>query len=216
MPAPTAAELTDTARRALAGVGLRGRRIGDLALALGQTCSQALTLFISQAMVLPGIAALAPPPALSGSTAGPGRLLPPPAGGPAAPMLEPLALAALTARELLGSRHSALAAVMAGAIAQGILLFTQAMMVSPGIPIAGLVTTGPGQLTGSLPQQAELQPVVHRLLLAGNLRGEKSDSLAAAIAQVVADSLALFGPRVMVLPGIACSPTATVAPGRLL
>jgi hypothetical protein len=129
--------------------------------------------------------------------------------------LEPLAQAALVARELSGSKQSALGGVLAGALAQGIMLFTTVMMVGPGIPIAGLVTTGPGRLTGSTPQKAQLQSIVHSLLDAGGLRGEKAGALAGAIAEIVAESLLLFGQRVLVLPGIACTPTATVAPGRL-
>ncbi len=146
MPAPAAAQLEPIARGALAAAGLQGENAGDLAKALADVTAQALTLFLSQAMVMPGIPAAAPPPALSGSTVGPGSLMPPPAGGPGASQLEPLAQAALQSAGLRGENAPDLGKVIAGALAQGIQLFTTQVKVAPGIPISGLVTTAPGRL----------------------------------------------------------------------
>ncbi|HSP81710.1 MAG TPA: hypothetical protein VLQ93_24535 [Myxococcaceae bacterium] len=146
MPAPTASQLEPLAQAALTSAGIRGENAGDLAKALAETTANALSLLLAQAMVLPGIPAAAPPPAGSGSTAGPGRLLPPPAGGPDASQLEPLALAALTSAGIRGENAGDLAKVMAGALAQGIQLFTAQVLVAPGIPIAGFVTSAPGRL----------------------------------------------------------------------
>jgi hypothetical protein len=146
MPAPTASQLEPLAQAALTSAGIRGENAGDLAKAIAETTANALALLLAQAMVLPGIPAAAPPPAGSGSTAGPGRLLPPPAGGPDASRIEPLAQAALASAGIRGENAGDLARVMAGALAQGIQLFTAQVMVAPGIPIAGFVTSAPGRL----------------------------------------------------------------------
>jgi hypothetical protein len=146
MPAPTAAQLEPIANGALSSAGIQGENAPDLAKALAQTAAQALSIFLAQAMVMPGIPAAAPPPPGSGSTVGPGMLMPPPGGGPDASTIEPLAKAALTSAGLRGDDAPALAKVIAGALAQGIQLFTAQVMVAPGIPIAGFVTTGPGRL----------------------------------------------------------------------
>jgi hypothetical protein len=146
MPAPTSAQLEPLAQGALTAAGLRGDNAPDLAKALANTTAQALALFLAQAMVMPGIPAAAPPPPGSGSTVGPGMLMAPPAGGPGAAQLKPLAQAALTSAGLRGEQASALAEVIAGALAQGIQFFTAQVMVAPGIPITGFVTTAPGRL----------------------------------------------------------------------
>jgi hypothetical protein len=146
MPAPTASQLEPLAQAALTSAGLRGENAGDLAKAIAQTTAGALSLLLAQAMVQPGIPAAAPPPAGSGSTVGPGRLLPPPAGGPGASQIEPLARGALTSAGLRGENAGDLAKVLAGALAQAIQLFTAQVMVAPGIPIAGYVTSAPGRL----------------------------------------------------------------------
>jgi hypothetical protein len=146
MPAPTAPQIEALANSALSAADLRGKHAADLAKALGNVTAQALSLFLAQAMVMPGIPSAAPPPANSGSTVGPGRLMPPPTGGPDASQLESLAEAALVAANLRGESRGALAKVIAGALAQGIQLFTAQVMVAPGIPISGLVTTAPGRL----------------------------------------------------------------------
>jgi hypothetical protein len=146
MPAPAAAQLESIAKGALTSAGIKGENAGDLAKALADVTAQALSMFLSQAMVMPGIPASAPPPALSGSTVGPGTLAPPPAGGPVAAQLEPLAQAALTSAGIKGENAPDLAKVIGGALAQGIQLFTSQVMVAPGIAIAGLTTTAPGRL----------------------------------------------------------------------
>lgn len=146
MPAPPAALLEDLARSAFQAADLRGELAPDIAAATAKTCGQALAMFLAQAMVLPGIPAAIDPISGAGSTAGPGRLLPPPAGGPVAPQLRGLALANLQAAGIRGEDAPALAAVIAGAIAQGLLLFCAAAMVAPGIAVAGFVTAAPGRL----------------------------------------------------------------------
>lgn len=146
MPAPTASQLEPIARGALTSAGLKGEKAGDLAKAIAEATANALTMFLAQAMVMPGIPASAPPPALSGSTVGPGSLMPPPAGGPMAAQLQPLAQAALASVSFTGENVGDLAQVIAGALAQGIQLFTTQVKVAPGIPIAGLTTTAPGRL----------------------------------------------------------------------
>lgn len=146
MPAPTASQLEPLARAALTSAGLCGENAGDLANALAETTANALALFLSQAMVMPGIPAAAPPPPGSGSTVGPGMLAPPPAGGPVAGQLQPLAQGALTSAGIRGENAGDLAQVIGEALAQGIQLFTAQVMVAPGIAIAGFVTTAPGRL----------------------------------------------------------------------
>src|SRR5262245_20743442 len=101
-------------------------------------------MFMAQAMVMPGIPVVAPPPAGSGSTVGPGMMVPPPAGGPDADQLRPIAEAQLLSQGIRGEGAGALAAVLAGAIAQGILMFTAQVAVAPGIAIAGFATSAPG------------------------------------------------------------------------
>lgn len=146
MPAPTADQIEGIAAAALQSRGLRGQDAPGLAKALAQTCGHSLALFLTQAQVLPGIPAAVDPLSGSGSTAGPGMLLPPPAGGPAAQQIEGLALAALQGEGIRGQNASDLARVMAGAMAQGISLFTAQVQVAPGIAVAGFLTTAPGTL----------------------------------------------------------------------
>ena len=146
MPAPQASQIESMATSALDSAGIKGEDAPGLAKALAQTTADALSMFLSQAQVLPGIPAAAPPPPGSGSTVGPGMLLPPPAGGPGASQIESLASAALTAEGIQGENAGDLAKVIAGAIAQGILLFTGQVQVSPGIAIAGFTTSAPGRL----------------------------------------------------------------------
>jgi len=146
MPAPPASLIENLAKAAFQSAGLRGELAPDIAAATAKTCGQALAMFLAQAMVLPGIPAAIDPISGAGSTAGPGKLLPPPAGGPIAPQLRGIALANLQAAGIRGEDASALAAVTAGAIAQGLSLFCASAMVSPGIAVAGFVTTAPGRL----------------------------------------------------------------------
>ena len=146
MPSPTAEQLVGFARSTLDSAGIRGQDAPGLARALAKTTAQALAMFLSQAQVLPGIPASAPPPANSGSTVGPGSLLPPPAGGPTAAQIEGLALADLKGEGIAGANAPDLAKVIAGSLAQAIELFTAQVQVAPGIAISGLVTSSPGNL----------------------------------------------------------------------
>ena len=145
MPSPTAEQLAGFAGSTLDSAGIRGQDAPGLALALAKTTAQALAMFLNQAQVLPGIPASAPPPANSGSTAGPGELLSPPAG-PTAEQLESLALADLKDEGIAGDNVPDLAKVIAGSLAQAIELFTAQVQVAPGIAISGLVTSSPGSL----------------------------------------------------------------------
>lgn len=147
MPAPPPALVENLANAAFQGAGLRGESAPAIARAVAKTTSQAMDLFLAAAMVLPGVPAAIDPITGSGATTGPGMLLPPPAGGPTAPMLRGLALANLNAEGVRGQDAPALAGVISGAIAQGISLFCAGVTVSPGIAVAGFVTTSPGRLT---------------------------------------------------------------------
>jgi hypothetical protein len=146
MPAPQAPQIESIATAALQSAGIRGKNAPDLAKALAQATADALSMFLVQAMVMPGIPAAVEPTTGSGSTAGPGILMPPPAGGPIAPQLEGLAQAALVANNIRGKDAPGLARVIAGALAQAILMFTAQVQVAPGIAVAGFVTTSPGTL----------------------------------------------------------------------
>ena len=216
MPAPTAQQLEGIASGALQSAGIRGQDAPGLAKALAQSTAQALSLFLSQAQVLPGIPAAAPPPPGSGSTAGPGLLLPPPAGGPGATQLESPALAALNGQALRGKNAGDLAKVVSASLAQAIMLFTAQVQIAPGIAIAGLATTSPGSFLTPPPGKAQLQPLADGFMQQNGLRGQDAPALAGAIAEVIAQALTLFAAQVKVAPGIACSPGASVAPGSLL
>jgi hypothetical protein len=66
------------------------------------------------------------------------------------------------------------------------------------------------------PQKSALEPIVAGLMQQEGLKGKDAPALAGAIAEVVAQALALFAAQVMVAPGIACTPAASAAPGRLM
>jgi hypothetical protein len=146
MPAPQASQIEPIATGALQSAGIRGQNAGDLAKALAGVTADALAMFLTQAMVMPGMPAAVDPITGSGSTAGPGMFMPPPAGGPIAPLLEGLAQAALMSNGIRGKDAPGLAKVIGGALAQAILLFTTQVQVAPGIAVAGFVTTSPGTL----------------------------------------------------------------------
>jgi hypothetical protein len=146
MPAPTAQQLEGIANGALQSAGIRGENAGDLAKGLAQATAQALTLFLNQAMVMPGAPAAVDPISGSGSTAGPGLLAPPPVGGPTAQQLEGLARTALNGEGLQGENIPDLAKVFAASLALAIQMFTAQVQVAPGIAVAGFVTTSPGSL----------------------------------------------------------------------
>jgi len=216
MPAPTAQELADLAKSALQSAGLKGAHAPALGDAIGDTCGAALQLFLGMAMVAPGVPGSAPPPPGAGSTSGPGQLLPPPVGGPTAAQIEPLAHNFLAARGIRGQNAPDLAKVLAGAVAQGIQLFTAQVMVGPGITIAGLVTSAPGLLTGSAPPPAAIEGVTAGLCTGNKLQGAHAPDLAKALGKTVADALTQLMQKAKVLPGIPASPGGTVGPGRLI
>lgn len=146
MPAPPPPLVEGLALAAFQSAGLKGQDAPGLARAVAKTTAQALDLFMAQAQVLPGIPAGIDPITGSGSTAGPGMLLPPPAGGPGDSTIRPLALANLQGEGIKGEDAPKMAAVIAGAIAQGLTLFCASVQVSPGIAVAGFVTVSPGRL----------------------------------------------------------------------
>jgi hypothetical protein len=146
MPAPSAAEIENLASSAVKSAGLEGEDAPRLAQAMADVFSQMLTMFASQTQVLPGIPAAVDPISTSGSTVGPGMLLPPPAGGPNASAIEGLAMAALQGAGLRGENIPDLAKALGQAGELGLTLFAAQAMVAPGIAIAGFVTTAPGRL----------------------------------------------------------------------
>jgi len=146
VPSPSASQLEGIASGALQAAGIQGEAAPALAKALAQACADAFSVFLSSAQVLPGIPAAAPPPALSGSTVGPGLLMPPPVGGPTALQLEGMVIAALNGEGIEGENAGDLAKVIASSLEMAITLFTSQVMVAPGIAIAGGVTTTPGLL----------------------------------------------------------------------
>lgn len=66
------------------------------------------------------------------------------------------------------------------------------------------------------PTASQLDPIVKGLMAAQGLHGQNALDLAGAIASVVATALGILAQQTVVAPGIACSPAATVAPGRLV
>jgi hypothetical protein len=66
------------------------------------------------------------------------------------------------------------------------------------------------------PSKAQLEPIVAGFLQAEGLRGRNAPDLAAAIAEAWAGALQQFVTQALVAPGIACSPGASTAPGRLI
>jgi len=216
MPAPASSEIESTAKGAMQSAGLKGENAPDLAAAVGQCGGQALTMFVAMAMILPGIPAVAPPPAMSGSTVGPGNFMPPPAGGPADAQLEPLALAALSAHKINGEYKQKLAKAIAQTIAKAVSLFTSMVKVAPGIAIAGGATASPGSLLGAAPPKPLLKGLALGFLQAGGIRGENAPDLADALADTLNQTLTQMMSRLQVTPGIPCSPGASAGPGRLV
>ena len=66
------------------------------------------------------------------------------------------------------------------------------------------------------PQASALEGVVLGLIQAEQLTGENGPDLAKAIAEALAGCLDQFTKQVQVAPGIACTPAASAAPGRLM
>jgi len=215
MPAPPAAQFESPFKGFVAGAGLRGEDAPGMAKALADGAGQALTLLLSQAQVLPGIPSPVDPISGSGATAGPGLLMPPPAGGPGASALEGLLSGFLSGQGIRGEDADGLAKALAGALAQAMQLFTAQSQVLPGMAIAGFVTVAPGLLM-PVPLQGTLQPIVSGLLQQNGLRGEDAPHLAQAVAQAIDLAFMQFAAQAMVSPGIACPPGASAAPGRLM
>jgi hypothetical protein len=66
------------------------------------------------------------------------------------------------------------------------------------------------------PSKSQLRPLVDGLRTANGLHGHDAPALAGAIAEIIAQALALLLTQAKVAPGIACSPGATTAPGKLI
>nr|WP_294518363.1 hypothetical protein [uncultured Rhodopila sp.] len=215
MPAPQSGQVKSPADGFLKAGSLLGDDIPGLSQALADTLAQALTLFLSMGMVLPGSPVAADPITGSGAVAGPGRLMPPPAGGPDASQLEGLANGFLMAQGIRGEDAGGLAKVIAGTAAQAIQLFAAQSMTMPGIAVAGFVTAAPGMLL-PVPLAGMLQPMADGLCQQNGLRGEDAPGLAGAIARAVDIALMMFAGQVTVLPGIPAPPGSTAGPGRLM
>lgn len=216
MPAPTSSLIENLAKAAMQSAGLKGENAPDLATAVGQCGGQALAMFASMAIVMPGIPAAAPPPALSGATVGPGNLMPPPAGGPGDAQIEPMVLGALSSHKINGEYKPKLAKAIAKTVAQAINLFTSMVKVAPGIAIAGGTSSSPGMLLGAAPPAPMLKGLALGFLTAEGIRGENAPDLADALADTLNKTLTQMMSMLKVAPGIACSPAASAAPGRLL
>lgn len=147
MPAPATTRLDQLTREAFANAGLEGEGIPALCEAAAELFAQVLGLFLSQTKVLPGIPASLTMPAGTGSTTGPGQLLPPPAGGPNKAAILALATTALRGAGLEGAALPMLAEALAGICEQGLIMFCAQVQVAPGIPVSGLVTSAPGRLS---------------------------------------------------------------------
>lgn len=215
MPAPTASQLESPSKGFFQGAGLRGEDTPGLVKALADGTAQALTLLLSMGMVLPGIPAAVDPISGSGSTAGPGMLMPPPAGGPNASQLEGLLKGFLAGQGIRGEYADNLAKALAASLAQAVMLFTSQTQVLPGLAVAGFVTTTPGKLI-PVSLQGPLQGIISGFLLQNSIRGEHAQDLAKAVAQSLDVAFSLFAAQVMVSPGIACPPGASAAPGKFM
>lgn len=215
MPAPAAAQFQSAMDGFFAAAGLRGEDGPPLAKALADSTGQTFTLFLSMAMVNPGIPAALDPITGSGATGGPGLLMPPPAGGPGASQLEGVVQGFLQGQGIRGEDAGGLAKALAASLAQAVMLFCSQTQVLPGIAIAGFVTAAPGMLM-PVPLQSQLQSMVDGFLQQNGLRGEDGPHLAQAVAQSLDAAFMMFAGQVMVAPGIACAPGASAAPGRLM
>lgn len=146
MPAPQKSALESLCKSAVQNAGLEGEDAPKLGAAMADFFAQALGMFAQMTQVLPGMPAAVDPISTSGATAGPGMLLPPPAGGPGASQLEGLASAALQNAGLEGEHIPKLAKVLAQATEIGLTMLCAQAQVAPGIAVAGMTTTAPGRL----------------------------------------------------------------------
>jgi hypothetical protein len=99
---------------------------------------------------------------------------------------------------------------------QALQLFTLQVKVAPGLAIAGLTTSAPGMLMGPAPAKPMLKPLILAFAQAEGLRGKNIPDLADALAELLAWALGQLVTRLKVSPGIASTPAATAAPGRLM
>jgi hypothetical protein len=215
MPAPDAGLIESPLKGMVQAAGLQGEDAPALAKAVAETTARALTLLASMGMVQPGIPAALDPLSGSGSTAGPGRLMPPPVGGPIAAQLEGLFKAALAGQGLRGEDAPKLAQALAAGLAQAVQMFCTQTQVLPGIAVAGFVTASPGMLL-PVPLQGPLLSFLQGQLQQQGLRGQMAPALAQAVAQGWDTAFNLFAAQMMVAPGIACAPGASASPGRLM
>lgn len=146
MPAPTKSALTGLCKSAVRSAGLEGEDAPKLGEAMADLFSQALAMFVNMGQVLPGIPAAVDPTSGAGATAGPGLLLPPPAGAPSASQLEGLANTALRSAGLEGENIPELAKVLSQATETALSLFCAQVQIAPGIAVAGFATAAPGRL----------------------------------------------------------------------
>ena len=215
MPAPAAPQLESPAKGFFQGAGLRGEDAPGLVKALADGTAQALNMLLAMGMVIPGIPAAVDPISGSGSTGGPGMLMPPPAGGPTAQQIEGLLKGFLAGQGIRGEYAGDLAKALAASIAQAVMLFTSQTKVLPGMAVAGFVTTSPGKLI-PVPLQGQLQGIVNGFLQQNSIRGENAPDLAQAVAQALDLAFTQFVAQVMVMPGIACPPGASASPGKFM
>lgn len=215
MPAPAASQLEGPANGFVKGAGILGEDGPGLAKAMADATGLALTLFLSMAMVMPGIPAAVDPISGSGATGGPGLFMPPPAGGPGAQQLEGPVQGFLSGQGLRGEDAGALAKVIAATLGQAVQLFTAQAQVAPGIAVAGFVTAAPGLLI-PVPLASTLENLAKGFLQQNGLRGDDAPKIAQALSQVIDLGFTMFAGQAMVSPGIACPPGASAAPGRLM
>ena len=216
MPSPPAPLLQNLASSAFRSRKIEGENAPDLANALGDATAQGLQLFLSMAMVSPGTAAVVDPVSTSGATAGPGMLMPPPAGGPDASTLSGLAKGAIAGAGLIGEDAPKLGDAFGQTLAPALTLFTAQVQVAPGVAVAGMVTAAPGMLMGSAPGASTVESLAKGFLSAQGLQGEAIGDTAGAFGELIGTALSQLMSMAMMAPGVACTPAATAAPGRLM
>lgn len=142
MPAPAKGMLAPLVSGFFQGVGLQGENAPDLADVVAESIATALTMFVSTAMVEPGIPGAVDPISTSGATTGPGKI----STTLSASQLEPIVSGLLAGKSIQGEAADGLAKAIAGTIAFGIEQFASKVQVAPGIAVAGATTVAPGML----------------------------------------------------------------------
>lgn len=142
MPAPSKGQLSSMVEGLIQGAGLEGENAPDLADVVAESIATALTMFVSTAMVQPGIPGAVNPTTTSGATTGPGTL----STTLQASQLEPIVSGLLSGKQIQGEAAEGLGKAIAGLIVHGIEQFTNKVKVAPGIAVAGAVTAAPGTL----------------------------------------------------------------------